>query len=98
GKYDIAAARTGATGTSPMVWFIRRSSGGSSARTFGISSDSVTQGDYDGDGICDVSVYRNGPTTGSQSTFYWFGSFDNQPHQQVWGLRGDFPVNNFDAR
>jgi hypothetical protein len=57
-----------------------------------------TQGDYDGDGKCDLSVYRNGPTTGSQSTFYWFGSFDNAAHQQIWGLRGDFPVNTFDAR
>ncbi len=99
GKFDFCAGRTGAASTSPIDWYILRSSdGGTTVRRFGISSDLPTQGDYDGDGRCDISVYRRGATLTSQSTFYWLGSFDNAPHQQIWGLRADFPVATFDAR
>jgi hypothetical protein len=99
GKFDFVAVRTGGAATSPLIWYIRRSSDGLLNTTqFGISSDLLVQGDYDGDGRCDIAVYRQGPTTGSQSSFYYFGSFDNTTHQQIWGVRGDFPVASFDAR
>jgi hypothetical protein len=99
GKFDFCAARTGATGTSPLVWQILQSSNGAQVyRTFGITSDLPTQGDYDGDGRTDVSVYRRGATAVSQSTFYYFTSLDNTARQTIWGLRPDFPVNDFDAR
>lgn len=98
GKYEIAAVRTGASSTSPMVWWIRQSSdGGVRAIQFGITSDRPTQGDYDGDGKTDISVWRP-MAAGSQSTFYYIGSFDNSFHFNSWGLNNDFPVNSFDAR
>lgn len=98
GKFEIAAARTGATASSPMVWWIRRSSDSQiRAVQFGISSDRPTQGDYDGDGVTDISVWR-AAAIGSQSCYYTIGSFDGSLISNTWGLNGDFPVNTFDAR
>jgi hypothetical protein len=99
GKYDFAVARTGATTTSPLVWWILQSSNGATrTQTFGISSDLPTQGDYDGDARTDLSIYRQGATTGAVSTFWVFRSFDGTAQPIQWGIRGDFPVNTFDAR
>lgn len=99
GKSDYCAARTGAASTSPMDWYILRTSdGGTTVRTFGFSADLPTQGDYDGDGRCDLSVYRRGATATSQSTFHYITSLDNTVRSQIWGLRADYPVNTFDAR
>jgi len=94
GKFDFVAARTGAAGTSPMVWQILRSSDGAQVyRTFGLSSDRVVQGDYDGDGRTDIAVFR--PTT---RVFYIVNSLTNSVSQTIWGGPGDFPVATFDAR
>ena len=59
GKFDFCAVRTGATSTSPLFWWIRRSSDNTtSVRQFGLSSDVPAQGDYDGDARTDIAVYR----------------------------------------
>jgi hypothetical protein len=99
GKYDYCVARTGATATSPMVWWVLKSSNGQvQAQTFGFSADLPTQGDYDGDARTDFSVYRNGATVGSASFFWYFSSFVNNGFGTQWGIRGDFPPATFDAR
>jgi hypothetical protein len=99
GKTDLCAGRTGATATSPMVWWILRSSdNGLVNQPFGISSDFPTQGDYDGDGRTDISVYRNGASTSAVSRFWTLNSFTNTATGTIWGLGGDFPVATFDAR
>ena len=99
GKYDYCVARTGATATSPMVWWVLKSSNGQvQAQTFGFSADLPTQGDYDGDARTDFSVYRNGATVGSASFFWYFSSFVNNGFGTQWGVRGDFPPATFDAR
>lgn len=98
GKADYCAVRTGGTSNSPMTWYILRTSGGFTGYTFGISSDLPVQGDYDGDARTDLAIYRNGPTTGSSSTFWVHNSFTNTDSGSSWGIRGDFPVANFDAR
>jgi hypothetical protein len=94
GQFDFVAARTGATAGTPMVWWILQSSDGSvRVQQFGISSDVPTQGDYDGDGVADISIYR-----GSNSTFWTLNSFSNAASATQWGIQGDFPANRFDAR
>jgi CHRD domain/FG-GAP-like repeat len=99
GKYDYCVARTGATATSPMVWWVLKSSNGQvQAQTFGFSADLPTQGDYDGDARTDFSVYRNGATTGSDSFFWYFSSMANNGVGTHWGIRGDFPPATYDAR
>ncbi len=98
GKYDLAVARTGATGTSPLVWWVLQSSTGTSRTlTFGISSDQPTQGDYDGDGRTDLAIYRPG-SFGSQSNFWVLRSLTLTSQVIPWGLGGDFAVNRFDTR
>jgi len=99
GKYDIAVARTGATGTSPLVWWILQSSTGTTrTQAFGRSSDIPTQGDYDGDARTDLSIYRPGATDTSISQYWILRSFDNTSAVTNWGVGADFPVNSFDAR
>jgi hypothetical protein len=68
------------------------------AQTFGISSDAVVQGDYDGDGRTDIAVNRQGATTGAQNFTYVFQSLSNSVAYIPWGIRGDFSENSFDAR
>ncbi|MEZ5426077.1 MAG: CHRD domain-containing protein [Pyrinomonadaceae bacterium] len=98
GKFDFVAARTGATATSPMTWFILQSSDSQvRIQQFGISSDVPTQGDYDGDGVTDISVFRSS-ASGADSAFYTFASFTNSFLANNWGVNGDFAVNTFDAR
>ncbi len=101
GKFDLAVARTGPSGNSPMDWWIRRSSAPSAPVgpvTFGLSSDFPVQGDYDGDGRADLAIYRPGPTTGTQSSFWYLRSLDGGAVHTLWGIRGDFAVASFDAR
>ena len=99
GKFDFVAARTGAMATSPMFWWIKRSSdGGQSVTQFGLSADVPAQGDYDGDARTDIAVYRGGATTSSQSFYYVRNSLNGNISITPWGLGGDFSVNTFDTR
>lgn len=99
GKADLCAARTGATSTSPMVWWIRLSADQSTrVQTFGISSDRPAQGDYDGDGRTDIAVYRPGATASAQSVFWIYRSLSASPTAISWGLGADFAANTFDTR
>ena len=100
GKYDFAVARTGAVSTSPLVWYILQSSNGQlrSPQNFGLTSDVPTQGDYDGDGRTDISVYRKGATSTAQSVYYVLRSFDSGVTYAPWGVGADFSTNSFDVR
>ena len=99
GKYDLAVGRTGATSTSPLVWWIVQSSTGTvRVQQFGRTSDLPVQGDYDGDARADIAIYRPGATDTAQS-FYWVSrSFDGTASVTPWGLGADFSVNTFDIR
>ncbi|MDM7922301.1 MAG: CHRD domain-containing protein [Pyrinomonadaceae bacterium] len=99
GMFDLAIARTGATSTNPLVWWILRSSTGTTiTRQWGISSDVPAQGDYDGDGRTDLAIYRQGATAGSVS-FYWINqSLTNSTRVARWGVNGDFSENTYDLR
>jgi hypothetical protein len=103
GKFDLVAVRTGAAGV-PYRWWIKQSSDdttrvvqwGVSAATFA-QFDLPTQGDYDGDGVTDISVWRPS-ASGSNSQYYTISSFDGSFILNQWGMNGDFNVNNFDSR
>jgi hypothetical protein len=97
GKSDFMAGRTGATGTSPMFWWLLRSSdGGITVTRWGISSDFPTQGDYDGDGRVDIALVRQAAATGS--VYHIIRSLDNSIVAQPWGQQADFPAGRFDTR
>jgi hypothetical protein len=99
GKTDFVAARRGATGSSPMIWYISSSSSvGDTTIPFGISSDLPITGDYDGDGRSDIAVYRRGVTPTAQSTFYVLRSLSGTLQVQAWGVGDDYPTANSDVR
>ena len=94
-KTDIAVVR--ASG-GVINWYIRNSTNGAlQAYQFGASAtDYPTQGDYDGDGAIDVSVWRPSATAGATS-FFWRRSMDGALGFQQWGQNGDYPVANFNT-
>jgi hypothetical protein len=92
-KTDFAIVRDGATATDPLTWYILRSSdNGAIVAQWGITgTDLLCQNDYDGDGITDISAFRD--TTG---TFYVLNSTGG--YQAVnWGIPNDFPVAAYDT-
>jgi spore coat protein A, manganese oxidase len=96
GKTDLAIVRDGALATDNLVWaYIRSSDGAARFYSFGITgTDLTTQNDYDGDGKCDVSIWRD-PT----GDFYYLSSLTNSVSFSSfhWGLSGDFPVAGYDS-
>jgi hypothetical protein len=95
GKTDIAVVREGATPTSNLTWYILKSSDGSLIATnFGITgTDLDAQNDYDGDGKCDIAIWRN-----SDGNFYILGSAGTGNITIIhWGAANDFPVASYDT-
>jgi hypothetical protein len=54
---------------------------------WGLSSDVVKLGDYDGDGKTDPAVTR---AENGQRVFYILQSSTGQPRYETFGLQGDF--------
>jgi hypothetical protein len=70
------------------VFYIRRSSDGALQVTpWGLSSDVVKLGDYDGDGKTDPAVTR---AINGQRVFFILQSITGQPRYETFGLLGDF--------
>jgi len=68
GKGDFAVRRNvGGSG----VFFIAKSSGGSTTTFFGLPTDAIMPGDFDGDGKSDLAVAR---IVGTSGNFYWQNS------------------------
>lgn len=91
-----------------LVWHILRSSDGAwQTVTFGLSSmnDVAVPADYNGDGICDVAIWRPGTGTDlyrGQAHFWILASTPKgEPSTMVipWGLMGDNPrvTQDFDG-
>ncbi len=95
GNTDIAVVRAGADGI--LVWDFEPSGtpGTTIVRNFwGVAAtDIITQGDYDGDGKTEFSVWR----PGSPGTFFQ-KSLTGQVDIKSWGQTGDLPVANYNAR
>jgi hypothetical protein len=88
GKTDMAIARGFNMAPSTTTWFIRYTSGIPDATfRWGLGSlDQFAQGDYDGDGITDPTVYRRA----SENNFYVLRSSDQAMGVFHWGQ--DDPV------
>ncbi len=95
GNTDIAVVRAGADGI--LVWDFEPGAtpGITVVRNFwGVAAtDIITQGDYDGDGKTEFSVWR----PGSPGTFFQ-KSLTGQVDIKSWGQTGDLPVANYNAR
>lgn len=75
-------------------WYIRLSNSGSMlAQPWGLNTDIIHPGDFDGDGGTDIGVWR--PSNG---TFYVLRSIDSALLAVQWGQTDDFPVQgDFDG-
>jgi hypothetical protein len=79
GRDDFAVYRP-----SDQIWYVRRTTGGTTFFKFGLANDVPVPADYDGDGLTDFAVYRDGT---------WYIQRTNAG---IWirqfGLAGDLPV------
>ncbi|MFM9902971.1 MAG: FG-GAP repeat domain-containing protein [Pyrinomonadaceae bacterium] len=102
GMTDLAVARR-VNGI--ISWIIRKSSANpvdtanvTESTDWGISIDTPTPGDYDGDGKFDLSVRRPGATDTSLATFITKRSSDGMQENVSWGIGSDLVISGyFDA-
>ena len=87
-----------------LNWSILRNPPGAPAQIrrvdFGLPTDTIVYGDFDGDLKQDIAVYREGTTANPQSYFYILRSSASPSEflAQPWGTIGDKPVTgDFDG-
>jgi hypothetical protein len=86
-----------------IVWSVLRNPPGEPAQirrvVFGLPTDTIIYGDFDGDLKQDIAVYREGTAANPQSYFYFMPSTSpNTFVGQPWGTTGDKPVTgDFDG-
>lgn len=88
GKTDFAISRPNGDGANHLKWFVLNTVTGTNAQqVFGNDTDVQTPGDYNGDGLSEVAVFR-----ASEGAWYISqGSAQNFTRVQ-WGTNGDVPV------
>ena len=100
GRDDITVSRNANFGSGTFKYFwVRESDGGGTPQSpfqWGIPGDFICQGDYDGDGITDLGVWRSNADP-TQNFFYVRQSTNGALKLLEWGQSGDYPVNNWNV-
>jgi hypothetical protein len=100
GRTDYVVVRnTGGGSGGAVTWFINFAGSLSTAGArWGISTDFFLDGDFDGDGRSDITVFRPSSTP-SQSNFFILQSATNTARIENFGLNGDDPtvVEDYDG-
>jgi hypothetical protein len=82
-------------------WIYESQTGNITAQRWGVVTDHLVPGDYDGDGSTDLAVWRpaNEPRPGDPPPGYWvLRSSDSTFFMQPWGIPTDIPVQgDFDG-
>jgi len=92
GRADLVVWRSHGTGADANAWYILNAATGTQAprsgTIFGIgANDYAIRGDYDGDGIQDIAVWRH-----TTATFYVLASSNGSLIAQQWGSPDDVPL------
>lgn len=85
GQTDYVIVRAAGGAGSQLTWFTQFNDGSPySLRAWGVSGDQILAGDYDGDGLDDITVYRP-----SNSTFYILHAATQTMRIDQFGQAGD---------
>lgn len=88
-KTDIAVWRPSSQG----YYILQSLTSTVRAENFGLSGDDPRiVGDYNGDGLDDVAMYRSGAISGAPSFWYWQQTPGGPAFAVQWGQNGDFPA------
>lgn len=87
---------------SNLTWHILKSGGQMATLTFGMAdmNDVAVPADYDGDGMCDVAIWRPGSGLWRGMADFWImSSRDGSVNVIQWGIKGDNPrvTQDFDG-
>lgn len=94
GRTDLSVLRfpnIAPPGVSPITWWnLNSTTGVQTVTNWGnANTDFPAPGDYDGDGIADIAIYRAGATVGAQSEYWIIQSSNSAVRYFAWGLNGD---------
>jgi hypothetical protein len=92
-------------GTAVRWYLLERDGGGTGANAINWGSIAVAgtsefaaQGDYDGDGMTDIAIYRRNNTDPNNCNFWVRRSSDMAVQVFEWGATADVPVNAWNAQ
>lgn len=93
GRTDFSILRFPSGSPAPITYWNLTSTSGVQIAPWGdFSTDRPVPGDYDGDAIDDLALYRDGTLASPQSVFLIYRSSDNTAFFTAFGLANDIPV------